>query len=165
MDRLGCVRRAPARKERAGGLRNKPYLNTDSVYFRKKHVLSNRFRPYRCRRFGERHGAGSEAEKARRTLRRAREGLCFFLQALANGSTLQPAESDASHDMTLQRKEEDDDRNDSQSRAGHLQLILVASPARAGWQSRSGASPLIQMSKKVDATVTFGKSGPWLQPQ
>ena len=50
----------------------------------------------------------------------------FFPPALANGSTLQPAESDASHDMTLQRKEEDDDRNDSQSRAGHLQLILVA---------------------------------------
>ena len=67
-----------------------------------------------------------EEEKARRTLRRAREGLCFFPPTLASGSALQPAESDPPHDMTLQRQEEDDDRNDSQSRAGHLQLILVA---------------------------------------
>ena len=66
-----------------------------------------------------------EEEKARRTLRRAREGLCFF-SAPTNGSTLQPAESDAPHNMALQRQEEDDDRNDGQSRAGHLQLILVA---------------------------------------
>ena len=49
----------------------------------------------------------------------------WILRHLANGSTLQPAESDASHNMALQRKEEDDDRNDGQSRAGHLQLILV----------------------------------------
>ena len=39
--------------------------------------------------------------------------------------------------MTLQRQEEDDHRNDGQSRAGHLQLILVAFlHAQVGYRDR-----------------------------
>ena len=66
-----------------------------------------------------------EVDMARSKVWPGRKSSPLDTPAFANGSTLQPAESDASHNMALQRKEEDDDRNDSQSRAGHLQLILV----------------------------------------
>ena len=74
----------------------------------------------------ERHGADRRGGKGPAHIAPGPRRSLLFSSVLANGSTLQPAESDAPHNMALQRQEEDDDRNDSQSRAGHLQLILVA---------------------------------------
>ena len=52
-DRPGCVRCAPARKGRAGGLRSKPYLTQLRLSHARSMFCQIRCRPYRCRRFGE----------------------------------------------------------------------------------------------------------------
>ena len=109
-----------------GGLRSYVCLTQTASILCKLHILSNRCLRICCRRFGERYRSGRKGKKSPPHYAPGRGLSLLFLSVLADGSALQPAEGDPPHNMALQCEEEDDDRNDSQCRAGHLQLILVA---------------------------------------